>query len=192
MPRKIIYHCNQPNCNDPHIARGLCSRHYQRLKHTLPKDTPCRICGIKEGAFANYNTCRKCSDKIRRSTDKEKMSARNKRYYSSTIGKFKGSKAVAKRRGLEWSLSFEDYEIISKQLCFYCGGLLGKFGSGLDRVDNNEGYTFNNVVACCAFCNRLKGDYFSASETQQIIKFIKELRKTDHIWASASIKARTK
>lgn len=28
--------------------------------------------------------------------------------------------------------------------------------SGIDRVDNSQGYTRENAVACCARCNTLK------------------------------------
>jgi hypothetical protein len=39
--------------------------------------------------------------------------------------------------------------------CKYCG-LYGAVG--LDRVDNNVGYTYDNVVPCCVLCNFIKAD----------------------------------
>lgn len=31
--------------------------------------------------------------------------------------------------------------------------------SGLDRVDNDKGYTVENSVACCTRCNTMKSTY---------------------------------
>jgi hypothetical protein len=29
--------------------------------------------------------------------------------------------------------------------------------NGIDRINNEEGYTSNNTVSCCFTCNRMKG-----------------------------------
>jgi hypothetical protein len=61
------------------------------------------------------------------------------------------------------------YKIILSN-CFYCGSLPSNLCSrsrtlppepynGLDRVDNTKGYTVDNVVPCCAHCNRAKNNY---------------------------------
>lgn len=31
--------------------------------------------------------------------------------------------------------------------------------NGIDRIDNNKGYTIDNVVPCCKMCNQAKNDY---------------------------------
>lgn len=75
-----------------------------------------------------------------------------------------GYKRGAIVRGLEFSLSFEDFLALTKQNCIYCGSqpktirktpsLNGNhIYNGLDRVDNNLGYTMANVVPCCKRCN---------------------------------------
>ena len=57
--------------------------------------------------------------------------------------------------------------ITSSMNCFYCGQLpsrekvtRGNNGSfvynGIDRKDNNKGYSIDNVVSCCSICNRAK------------------------------------
>lgn len=75
------------------------------------------------------------------------------------------------RRGLAttWALTVEEYKSLSVSDCFYCGlspssmpylGYLRKAGvkrSGIDRVDNYNGYSIENCVPCCAACNREKG-----------------------------------
>ena len=72
-------------------------------------------------------------------------------------------------RGYEFNLSKEEFEDIITKPCVYCGSKhsmvfhVGKKNSGrdyyyngIDRVDNNKGYTINNVVSCCSICNRGK------------------------------------
>ena len=76
-------------------------------------------------------------------------------------------KDSTKRRGIEQALTDEQIIAIHKRDCHYCGispsntySLLKLNGSytynGIDRVDNNKGYTIDNVVPCCTFCNRAK------------------------------------
>lgn len=74
----------------------------------------------------------------------------------------------AKKRGYIWDLSKEKFRGITKQNCFYCGvapkkcyqttrGLNGRgFFNGIDRIDNNKGYTEDNIVPCCGTCNKAK------------------------------------
>lgn len=78
-------------------------------------------------------------------------------------------KRSATVRGLEFSLSFEDFLALTKQNCIYCGSepkgiqktpsLNGNhIYNGLDRVNNNLGYTIENVVPCCKRCNKGKSN----------------------------------
>ena len=64
-------------------------------------------------------------------------------------------------------VSFQEFEQISKAPCHYCNeppsrtlkdkvtGITLNI-NGLDRVDNEKGYTPDNVVACCPICNDAK------------------------------------
>lgn len=81
-------------------------------------------------------------------------------YYSWT-------KYYAKERKLEWRLTKQEVRKLSKQNCFYCGTppqQISKSESnngdyvynGMDRVDNDVGYTPENVVSCCKQCNMAK------------------------------------
>lgn len=75
----------------------------------------------------------------------------------------------ARRRGLVFCLSKEEFRTITKQNCHYCGAEPGKgsmppsvrrFGAytynGIDRVDNAKGYEMDNIVTCCQVCNFMK------------------------------------
>lgn len=71
--------------------------------------------------------------------------------------RFSLGKGGAKRRGLEWTVTLEEYTSkIKHGACFYCDGKISETGHGLDRINNTEGYTFRNTVPCCPSCNRVK------------------------------------
>jgi hypothetical protein len=64
----------------------------------------------------------------------------------------------------EFHLSYDDMERLFQSNCYYCGSeplsarktLKSAFiyvYNGIDRVDNNKGYTLDNVVSCCKLCN---------------------------------------
>ena len=43
--------------------------------------------------------------------------------------------------------------------CFYChGSVKVSAGYHVDRINSNVGYTWDNVVPCCAPCNRIKNN----------------------------------
>lgn len=75
----------------------------------------------------------------------------------------------AKIRNLEWSLTESQVRVLLKQDCHYCGiaprQIFGQKGyngfyiyNGIDRIDNSKGYTIDNVVSCCKFCNYSKSN----------------------------------
>jgi 5-methylcytosine-specific restriction endonuclease McrA len=88
-------------------------------------------------------------------------------------------KSNAKKRGLAWELTDEEFFRLISLPCFYCGQpptLVRKVpqrirretrrdyydsgfaANGLDRVHNELPYTSQNVVPCCEQCNRAKLD----------------------------------
>lgn len=79
------------------------------------------------------------------------------RYANSPRGRFAATKGDAKRRGILFQVSSEQFEVIVALPCSYCGKHWAT-GNGLDRVDSDKGYTIDNVVSCCARCNRMKRD----------------------------------
>jgi hypothetical protein len=108
---------------------------------------------------------------------------------------FSNYKRNANIGGLEWNLSNEDFNNIITKPCIYCGSLPKELQSlekyhfvtervkvnGVDRVNNELGYTLNNCVPCCTMCNKMKLIY---SETEflehisQIFKYSAERSTT--------------
>jgi len=94
-------------------------------------------------------------------------------------------KTDAKNRGYEFKLSRKEFRDIISKNCFYCNeepspvsrrknrfnGIY--IGNGIDRVDNNKGYTLDNCVSCCTMCNQLKKNYSLTDFLEKITKIYK-------------------
>ena len=76
-------------------------------------------------------------------------------------------KRNAKHRSLCWELTEEQFKTLTSLPCHYCGTepqQVTKYEryngnyvyNGLDRKDNEEGYSLGNIVPCCSGCNYLK------------------------------------
>jgi len=87
----------------------------------------------------------------------------------------------ADQRNLVWEIPFDWWRQATQQPCHYCNsppsnffrarGRNGDFSyNGLDRVDNNVGYTIENVVPCCKRCNQAKSD-------QSVVDFLAWIRR---------------
>jgi hypothetical protein len=80
----------------------------------------------------------------------------------------------ASKNGREFLLSEEQFRHVTSLPCHYCNGppskvkLSGKkdakshwgnyYYNGLDRINNDMGYIWSNVVPCCMICNRAKNN----------------------------------
>lgn len=66
----------------------------------------------------------------------------------------------AEKRGYEFKITNEQYNIIIKDNCYLCGKSNSEtHNNGIDRVNNNIGYVFENCKSCCGSCNMLKKNY---------------------------------
>lgn len=105
---------------------------------------------------------------------------------------FYAYKRAAKKRNIVWKILFEDFVIIVKKDCYICGsqpsnvmkrkdlnnGITKFLYNGLDRVDNNKGYTMNNVRPCCIKCNQIKSNKSLKDILLHISKMIHGLVKS--------------
>lgn len=92
----------------------------------------------------------------------------NKLYYRIRRG--------AGLHGRVWKLTREQVCILTKQPCYYCGKPPSRtirywsseyIYSGIDRMDNDLGYTESNCVPCCTYCNTAK----HTKSTEQFIAY---------------------
>lgn len=158
----------------PKLSVGDCSRTKRvvgydnsRPRHKL-YDFQCLNCGVIIASAAKaFNTnCKRCGSwgpvgdtASTRTTTRPERQLWNK------------YKHHAKDRGLNFSITEESFASIIHQDCFYCGAPPSQtvvfkrrynntlVYNGIDRFDNDEGYTDSNSVACCWTCNQAKRDY---------------------------------
>jgi hypothetical protein len=96
----------------------------------------------------------------------------------------------SKKRGYLFLLTKEEFSKIVSQCCYYCGnpptkqvrkdwGVRNDFliFNGIDRIDSTNGYTSDNVVACCSDCNYAKAE-LSQSDFFKLIGRIYNKHKT--------------
>lgn len=76
-------------------------------------------------------------------------------------------KLRAKKENIDWDLTDDQCMEIFKRNCTYCGSKPSRerkrntsvfIYNGIDRVNNNKGYIFDNVVSCCMRCNYMKSN----------------------------------
>jgi hypothetical protein len=72
----------------------------------------------------------------------------------------------AEKRNLPVMLTPIHIQILGRMNCFFCDrepanrkAVNSQLYNGIDRVDNDAGYVFNNVLPCCYFCNRAKRNH---------------------------------
>ncbi len=80
-----------------------------------------------------------------------------KDHFSGPYNKYNES---ATSRNYEFNISKDEFYSIINNKCYLCGKQnTNKNINGIDRLDNNIGYIFNNCRTCCTTCNVLKLDY---------------------------------
>jgi len=125
-------------------------------------DYRCR-CGTERTAahLANVKTQKNCSRCQRRGVfRKPSGEASFNNLYNTYVQN-------ARLRHLSFDLSKEEFKQLTIQNCFYCGASPSHSTSykknngqyiynGVDRKDNSKGYTIENSVPACTFCNLTK------------------------------------
>jgi hypothetical protein len=122
------------------------------------------------------NTCKKSVKNLRHTKSCGCLEKENREYWHNIAPMkkeagianfnilFSSYKNSAKKRGLEFSLSENEFRDITSRDCSYCGRKPEQyfkgnfkngfyFHNGIDRRNNARGYTLENTVSCCKRCN---------------------------------------
>ena len=155
---------------------GLKKRHVYRCLCDCGNETMVRIESLLNG------TTKSCGCYSR-----DKARERNQKYPDKVNihSLFLSYKRGAENRDIEFSLSEVFCEKLFKSDCIYCGNKPMRerkihknqndpernFGfkfNGIDRKDNSKGYTIENCVPCCTYCNYAKRDRKLSDFTERI------------------------
>jgi hypothetical protein len=94
-----------------------------------------------------------------------------------------------KRLGRGWEITKEQYRILTKGNCHYCGKPPrhvrkddktfhgGYLCNGIDRVDNTKGYVIDNCVPCCWECNSMKHAFHVNHFIDHVHSIVKHIEK---------------
>ena len=123
-----------------------------------------------------------CNRKNPPNKENDRIFAVWKQLYKSTI-----EKRNKKRNVTITDIELNDFILLSKSNCFYCGSEpLNKAidrhrktneerctvdYNGLDRIDSNFGYFKDNVVPCCKHCNTAK----NTMTKEEFLKWVKKI-----------------
>ena len=144
------------------------------IKHRLMAITKCHNCNtistrrIDHLVANNPKYCLNCKEQ---SYIKVQSTTPQNNHYSAM-------KHGAKSRGFLWEINKDQFAVITKKNCFYCGepasnnnytgyskvGRKDKISleyvaNGIDRIDSTKGYNKSNIVPCCPICNRIKNHF---------------------------------
>ena len=131
--------------------------------------------------------CKKCADHI---SSQKRILPDDKSIFNRI---FRTYKRNAKNRNLTFELNQNDFEKLLKLPCFYCNEdpmsykgdnniSYGEFKrNGIDRIDSKKGYSIDNVITCCKFCNQSKNDMTKEEFVNWIIKTFNNLKKNNII-----------
>ena len=98
-----------------------------------------------------------------------------KEYRKSPRGKYNYYKEEAKKRKIQWNLTFKEFMKFWQKPCYYCGEKIETIG--LDRIDSRKGYSLENLVPCCRKCNSFKGRKKQEFFITQCIKIAEHWKK---------------
>lgn len=83
---------------------------------------------------------------------------------------FKSYKYRASKKEIKFDLPYRLFKELSLSECYICNKLDDNF-NGIDRINNDIGYTVNNSFSCCWTCNRAKSNMSIELFTVWIEKF---------------------
>ncbi len=96
---------------------------------------------------------------------------------TNIASRFKVAQDSAKRRNLKFNINYEIYEKLISLPCDYCkSDIYNEMGVGLDRLDNNKGYTTSNVVPCCGNCNLGRTNRYTHEEWKVMVQALMKYR----------------
>jgi hypothetical protein len=189
--------CCIENCGKPKTAKNRCQYHYDILRKTPERLSKAKISAkahklresqkrIESAEFNERCQIRDVNYRSKyRNLRREKYLENNRGYHKKPKRRYGQAKHRASKRGIEFTLTSDEYAYLTQKNmpCHYdCGSTIPESGVGLDRLDSEKGYTLENSVPCCEYCNVLKNSYASSNEMIEIVKLLKTLRNNQDIW----------
>lgn len=177
--------------NQVELTCTFCNKKFSVSKKRSEEVSHCsRKCYIQSANEAGQRICKDCKQlkPIEQFNTHSPAKAIRRRYCiecekkrvrtRATIPKerWNSAKRRAAKSGEVWDISLESFETLLLQPCHYCDGVLNPTGCGLDRKNNEVGYTLENVVPCCQQCNIVKNHFFTYEEMMTLAVTIRQIK----------------
>ena len=105
-----------------------------------------------------------------------------------TYGHYKSAALI---RNKTFEINTEQFETIISNDCYICGKKNSEnHQNGIDRMDNNIGYLFENCLACCGECNVMKKAFpfeFVLDKMADIYNIHANWKETDYLHMTRNI-----
>jgi hypothetical protein len=118
----------------------------------------CKMCNYLKGSLDVVTFLRRVEHILSYQKKIDNMDIRHYDCFANAINVgFYIYKYGAKKRGKSFELEPEMFDFIISKECYLCGKVNSEnHQNGIDRIDNNIGYFFDNCLACCGECNKMK------------------------------------
>ena len=100
-----------------------------------------------------------------------------KQVEKDTESRYKSYKKRCEAKYLKFDITLQEFNFQINRSCYICSK---QKSGGLDRVDNNIGYTEENIYPCCFDCNRMK----SNKTKEQFLKYLARLNPNHELLIS--------
>jgi hypothetical protein len=140
----------------------------------------CTDCNMMKGAVDNITFIQRVEHIL---THNSMLKDGNK--YPDAFANQSGSyysryKTNAEQRNYAFELSEEQYYKLIREDCYICGKKTNEnHTNGVDRFDNEKGYTFHNSNACCGQCNIMKKEIDYSVFIDKLKKIYKNCSKKE-------------
>lgn len=160
---------------------------------TSPSIQLCCYCGKDFIPFLTAHNkpsraCSSCNLSQKKQDEKRKDRVRN---YKETYAKypdthFKQYLTNAIRRNHSFELTIEEFSALVSKPCYYCSYFKEGEVNGIDRFNNDDGYTLSNCRSSCTECNYMKYIFhplFLIEKAKLLAGHITESEKFFERWA---------
>ena len=106
--------------------------------------------------YASHKKALVARSRIWKKNNPDRVRETNKKHARTPTTIFARYRLGAKARNLSFEITKEQFLSFWQKPCSYCGDEIKYIG--LDRIDNDKGYTPDNIRSCCAICNKMKRD----------------------------------
>ena len=186
------FKCQFKDCNYKITKdeQKYCKKHIRQLLRDNASDHNIKYCDIERGCFNIITSDIKCEEckikernevshditilrqkydiQIKDSNDSNELYLKQEEKIINISEMWRSTQRNAYSRGLLFTITENEFEKIIIQPCYYCN-FYSKFRlNGIDRIDNNKGYTINNSITSCKMCNIIKN-------TQHPIEFLEKV-----------------